>query len=346
METRTTQSLLMAGLLASASIGTVKAEEIKPLPSPAPVEAKAPAIDFEMMKRPIASPAIVEKKTARAKKQEDAAAPVPGAVTVSGLVDTYFSVNARAPRSAANGPAGNIPFPSGESINVDNTARFFDVNDREISLSLVELNVSRTPSKSFNFGLTGTFTFGDSARLFHATEPGGTSSWSFLHNLFITYNAKIAKHDVAIDFGKFASPFGLEVLESVNNDNYSRAFDFWYGVPFYHLGLRATTALNSVVTVQGGIVNGWNDAADSNNAKTVYAQFTLKPSPVFTQTISYIGGWKGPEHTECWLRRMAAAASQPICWTLPQSGKLVRRPSSPAGPLTDRRLEISKGSDN
>ncbi len=302
METRTRTSMLLMCLLVGATATALQAEETTPAATPAAIPSRLSKLGFKTPKfdlkvKTITSSPLVKQDPPKAeeKKAEPASppAPEPGAVTVSGLVDVYYSINARAPRTAANNPVGAIGFPDGGSVTYDNTARFFDITDRDPSFSLGEINVSRTPSKSFNFGVTGTFTFGDSARLFHATEPGGTSSWSFLTNLFLTYNTKIAKHDVAIDFGKFVSPFGLEVLESVNNDNYSRAFDFWYGVPFYHTGLRATGNINPKLTLQLGLVNGWNDVADSNNAKTVYGQLTYKPNAKFTQTLAYIGGLEG-----------------------------------------------------
>ena len=220
--------------------------------------------------------------------------PKPGEVTVSGLLDWYFGYNARAPRAPGGGRYDtSIITPSGETLARDNYGLFFNGTDRQPGFNLGEINITRTPSPSFPLGVTATLTFGDAARLFHATEPGGTSSYSMLHNLYVTKTFSVLNRDVAVDFGKFASPFGTEVLEATANDNYSRAFTFWYGVPFYHLGLRATTNLTPKITFQAGLVNGWNDVADSNDAKTLYAQFVLKPNPRFTQVIGFIGGSEG-----------------------------------------------------
>jgi hypothetical protein len=236
------------------------------------------------------APALSGKKQDEKKedKKEDAAS-TEGVVTTSGLLDWYYGVNFRGKPQGTPG----IVTPSGETIGVDNFARYFDINANTPSFSLGLLNINRSAGKGFPLGVTATFTFGDSARLFHATEPGGTSSYSMLHNLFLTYNTKILGKDVAIDFGKFASPFGSEVLESSNNDNYSRAFTFWYGVPFYHAGLRATVPLSNKITLQAGLTNGWNNVADDNGAKSPYLQFTIKPNPRFTQIIGWIGSREG-----------------------------------------------------
>ena len=221
------------------------------------------------------------------------ASPEPGAVTITGLLDIYYGVNARAPRAANGGPFTAIATPSGETINSDNFGEFFNINDREPSFSLGEINISRTEGKGFPLGVTATLTFGDSARLYHATEPGGTSSWQTLHNLYVSKSYPFFGRTASVDFGKWATPIGLEVLESSNNDNYSRAFNFWYGVPFYHAGLRTTVPITPKLTAQVAVVNGWNNVADDNNAKTVYGLLTLKPNPRVTANFSVIGGAEG-----------------------------------------------------
>lgn len=228
-----------------------------------------------------------------AKAQDAPEAPKEGEVTITGLLDFYFGWNARAPRAANGARFFPITTPSGEVINSDNFGLFFNINDRQPGFSLGEVNITRTPGKGFPLGLTATLTFGDSARLFHATEPGGTSSWQTLHNLYLTKNFTVGGRDIAVDFGKWASPFGVEVLESPANDNYSRAFNFWYGVPFYHLGIRATTNLSPSLTAQGGLVNGWNNVADDNDAKSIYTQFVWKPNTRLTGVLSWIGGLEG-----------------------------------------------------
>lgn len=221
------------------------------------------------------------------------AAPEPGTVTMTGLLDWYYSINTRAPGGSAAGQFAPNITPSGDTIRQDNFGLYFANRDRNPMLTLGELNITRTPGKGLPLGLTATLTLGDSARLFHATEPGGTNSYYPFHNLYFTATPKLFGRDVAVDFGKWASPFGIEVLESNLNDNYTRALTYWYGVPFYHLGVRATMPLTSTLTLQGALVNGWNNVADDNNAKTIYAQLTWKPSPKFTQILGWIGGLEG-----------------------------------------------------
>lgn len=221
------------------------------------------------------------------------AGPAPGTVSYSGLLDWYFGVNARAPRSAAGGPFASIVTPSGETIGVDNFGRTFDINDRDPSFSLGELNISRTPGKGFPLGVTATLTVGDTARIVHANEPGGTSSWQTIQQLYLTYTPHVLGRDVAIDFGAFVTPFGQEVIESSSNDEYSRGFLFQYAIPFYHAGLRFGFPVTNQLSFLGGIVNGWNNIADDNNGKSLFAQLSWKPNAKFTGVLSFMGGPEG-----------------------------------------------------
>ncbi|GDX40017.1 hypothetical protein LBMAG21_03090 [Armatimonadota bacterium] len=220
-------------------------------------------------------------------KKEEPTGPKPGEVTITGLLDWYYGVNTKAP--------GHTPYvtPSGDTINIDNLGRAFDIKDRQPGFSLGELNITRAPGKGLNLGLTATLTIGDTGRLVHATEPGGTANYAALQQLYVTGSPKILGHDLTVDAGVFATPFGYEVIESSNNDNYSRSFNFALGVPLYHAGVRATTTLNPKWSLQAGLVNGWNNIADDNNAKSIYAQLTYKAGTKFTNILGWMGGAEG-----------------------------------------------------
>ena len=223
------------------------------------------------------------------------AGPAPGSVTVTGLVDIYYGVNGRAPSGPGKSPFTGVTTVGspGEFIGIDNAGRAFDINDRTPSLSLGEVNIVRTANKSFPIGITATLTFGDTARLVHANEPGGTSSWQTLQQLYFSKTSHFWGRDFTFDFGKFVTPFGNEVIESSSNDNYSRSFGFVYAIPFYHAGIRATVPLTNQLSLATGIVNGWNNVADDNNGKSAFGQLTWKPNSHFTGILTYMGGPEG-----------------------------------------------------
>ncbi|MFC1642444.1 porin, partial [Myxococcota bacterium] len=43
---------------------------------------------------------------------------------------------------------------------------------------------------------------------------------------------------LSLEFGKFDTPYGVEVAESQDNANYTRGVLYWLGQPLFHTGLR------------------------------------------------------------------------------------------------------------
>ena len=89
------------------------------------------------------------------------------------------------------------------------------------------------------------------------------------------------------------TPFGVEVIESASNDNYSRGFLFTYAIPFYHTGIRASAPLSNTLTILGELVNGWNNSTDDNGAKSLIAQLIWKPTAKWTHSLTFMGGSEG-----------------------------------------------------
>ena len=76
---------------------------------------------------------------------------------------------------------------------------------------------------------------------------------------------------LTIDFGKFVTTAGAEVIEANKNWLYSRSILF-FNIPLLHTRSRAPTyKVNDMLSLQASVVNGWNDvgiAPDINADKT------------------------------------------------------------------------------
>ena len=211
------------------------------------------------------------------KKAEPAApvaptGPAPGTVSYSGLLDGSYQLNFQRQNP--------------------NATRAFDYHNN-FALSLAEINVTRTAGKGLPIGLTGTFTLGDTPPVVQATEPGNRDGFKNIQQLYATYTPHVLGRDVAIDFGKFVTPFGVEVIESTSNDNWSRGLNFFYAIPFYHVGLRVATPISKKINFTGGLVNGWNNARDDNNAKSFFISLAWNPDAHFSGIFNYMGGAEG-----------------------------------------------------
>jgi hypothetical protein len=260
-------------------------------PNASPNINQAPAQQAATPAQPTQQPAPAQPPT---QPPTTPSGPKPGSWSISGLLDFYYSINFRNPRgSDPSSPyypaASGVPLASGGFIKVDNALRFNDINNRGITFSLGELDLVRSEDKKLPIGAHITLTTGEEPLIFHATEPGNPYAWENFHNLYIYHTFDVAKHDVEVDTGIWASPFGLEVIENPQDDNYSRGILFVLS-PFYHAGIRAKSNLTPKVSLEFAVVNGWNDVANDTGVLDEYFQFVIKPDARFTQIVSFIGG--------------------------------------------------------
>lgn len=173
----------------------------------------------------------------------------------SAYLDGYYGYN-------FNRPAGRA-----------NQLRNFDVGSNQFNLNYAEVVLER-PVEPLGFRLD--LGFGQAADLVHATEPSGIGVFRHLQQAYVSYKAPVGK-GLQLDFGKYVTWLGSEVIETGSNWNYSRSLLFAYAIPYYHFGLRATYPVASNLTIGGGIVNGWNNVSDNNTGKTYAGQVTWAP---------------------------------------------------------------------
>jgi len=103
-----------------------------------------------------------------------------------------------------------------------------------------------------------------------------------------------------IDFGKFVTPHGAEVIETKDNLNYSRVPLFTYAIPFYHFGLGASYAFNDQYSLTGYAVNCWINIIDNNAGKTYGATLGWNPTKKWSFTQNYMAGLEMPNDNSKW----------------------------------------------
>jgi hypothetical protein len=191
--------------------------------------------------------------------------------TFTGTIDGYWSYNF------------NKATVGGDRVN---NFRAFDFRAETFSLNYGELAVDYKPD---NVGIHVDFGFGDAANAVHAAEPAGQNLWRHIQQAYVTGTTG----NFTVDFGKFVTPIGAEVIETKDNWNYSRGLLFTLAIPFYHFGGRATYAVNDKVSLAGYVVNGWDNVKDNNTAKSVGFVGTFKPSSKFTLVTNVLVGKEG-----------------------------------------------------
>ena len=167
--------------------------------------------------------------------------------------------------------------------------RNFDVNHNTFNLNYAEVAIGKPTSDVSRAGFRLDVGAGDTADLVNAFEPGGTDYLKYVQQGYVSYLAPIGK-GLSVDFGKFVTPHGAEVIETKDNFNYSRGLLFALAIPYYHTGFRLGYAVSDKVSVTGYLVNGWNNVRDNNDAKTAGASVAFKPTGRLTFTQAYMAG--------------------------------------------------------
>jgi hypothetical protein len=240
-------------------------------PPPPPAEAAPPP--------PAAPPPVVTPEAAPPAPMAPPPAPAPAPAaapagpspkfTFNGLVDTYwmYLFNPASGASSINPPVGRI---------FDNSSNSFN-----LALAKMSMNAALDPvTLQLDIG------YGQDAAVVNGVPGSG--------QLLIeqAYGEIALPGNLTLDFGKFVTTAGAEVIEAKSNWLYSRSFLFGI-IPFVHTGVRANLKINDMVTVQASLVNSYGSAfsdPDNNAWKTFGASISLTLNPMVTLIgTTYIG---------------------------------------------------------
>jgi hypothetical protein len=167
--------------------------------------------------------------------------------------------------------------------------RSFDINHNQFSLSYAEVAIAKTVSDTSRAGFRLDFGAGDTATVVNSFEPGDPEFMRHVQQAYVSYLIPAGK-GITLDFGKFVTPHGAEVIEAPANYNYSRGILFGYAIPFYHMGARFAYPATDKVTLTGYVVNGWNNVHDNNDGKTVGGTVAVTATDKITFIQSYMVG--------------------------------------------------------
>lgn len=191
-----------------------------------------------------------------------------GPMDISGLIDGYYSYNANRPSDAANGQLNDL----------------YNFNDKTDQFNLAEarLTLNHDPDP---VGAHVDLVFG---RVNTLVNGGSHDNLDYLEQAFVSLKPPKAK-GLELDFGKFVTSAGAEVIESKDNWNYSRSILFAWAIPYYHFGLRSSMPVSKTDTVGVQIVNGWNNVTSNNGGVTVGLTNALV-KPKYSWFVNYYTG--------------------------------------------------------
>ena len=204
----------------------------------------------------------------------------PASLNLKAFVDGYYNYNFNQPRPRVS------------------SLRAFDGPSNQFALNLIELTLAKSPdATNSRLGFNLTLGYGNAMNVVNSTDPGGLGFAQYLKEAYFSYLAPVGK-GLLVDFGKFVTQHGAEVIESKDNWNYSRGLLFTYAIPFYHFGLRAKYAFSDKYQVTGYLVNGWNNIVDNNTGKTLGVQVGWNPTKKLAVVQNYMLGPEQPANNQ------------------------------------------------
>jgi hypothetical protein len=198
-------------------------------------------------------------------------------IKIEGMVDAYYSYRFQ-----------------GTSADQTNELRIFDTLNNKFSLGFAKVAISM-PTEPVGFRLD--VGFGPTAALIASDlAVANTPGYVALQAIEQAYASVKLGGLVTLDFGKFVTSAGSEVIEANNNWLQSRSINFGYAIPFAHTGIRASLPIGDMLTLQASIVNGWDSLYTSNKFKTFNLSAALNVAA--TGTSVFVNLYTGPQTTD------------------------------------------------
>ena len=285
MMIRRTLALRAGAMLASAMITGVAAAPAAAQENSRPLARALKNISFVTVAR--ASDAAAEAQ-APAAPADNPVLKFFAATELTGFVDTYYAYNFNTPKTACATVGG---------VAVFNCLHNFDVTHNTFSLNLAEVALEKKPTTDSRGGFRVDLDYGPAAAMVAAFDPAGVDVAQHIQQAYVSYLAPAGKGTIQLDFGKFVTQHGAEVIETKDNWNYSRSLLFALAIPYYHMGVRAAYNPNDKVSLGVNISNGWNNTVENNQGKTAGFMGIFKPTGALTWTVNYMVGPEAPEGT-------------------------------------------------
>ena len=174
-----------------------------------------------------------------------------------------------------------------------NEQRIFDQKANSFLIDLAQIQFAKeAPLGGVGYKLK--VSFGETAKYIHSAGLGDPGDVVDLTEAYANYVAPLGS-GLKVQFGKFVTYHGAEVIEARDNFNYSRSFLFNYAIPFTHTGFLAGYTFSPAFTANLYVVNGWDVTNDNNKGKTFGTSFVVTPIAPLTMNF---GLMYGPEQSD------------------------------------------------
>ena len=191
---------------------------------------------------------------------------------------------------------------TGAGRGATNELRFYDF-DEGYTFNMAEFSIKKDPSEKYWWGYGLVVTAGLDAQKNHSLGifRGSNDTFPFrnthkydLQEAYVSFLIPIGD-GLTVKGGKFVTLLGYEVIESPNNLNFSRGYLFSLAIPLTHTGGLLSYTFSEQFSVTAGVVLGWDNSRDNNDAVSYTGQFALTPIKDLTANLNWV---VGPEQTD------------------------------------------------
>jgi len=198
-------------------------------------------------------------------------------ITFGGFLDTSYTWSSNRPKTPSN-----------------ITGRYFDKDHNKVVFNAFHMFVEK-PEKDWGVGFRISGDFGRAGELLREATFWGTrlqdEPSAELREAYLTTTIPLGE-GIGVKGGLFVTTLGTEILPNPGayNDNISRSFLFNFGIPLRHLGLLFSYPVHKVLSINAGVVTGWDAVNDNNNQPSGMIGFSFTPIDQFGLVSSFIYG--------------------------------------------------------
>ena len=188
-----------------------------------------------------------------------------------------------------NGNASSLTGVPGDP-GEENNLRVFDHKANSFGLDLAQIVFAKDPTVGA-IGYKVKISAGETAKFIHSTGLVSSAADDPIDITegYLSYVAPLGK-GLRIDFGKYVTYHGAEVIEAIDNPNYSRSLLFNYAIPFTHTGVKVSYPFADTLTATFHVVNGWDNSTDNNKAKSYMLNIGYTPAEQLVLVVNYMTG--------------------------------------------------------
>jgi hypothetical protein len=161
----------------------------------------------------------------------------------------------------------------------------FNLNHNTFELDAAKLEIGKPLGGPGSAGFQLDLLFGANNLILCGGSGTNADTNVCVQEAYLSYNW----NDIALQFGKWETLLGAELIDSPYNNHISHGVLFTWAIPLVHNGLLVSGSLSEEIGWAAGVVNGFNNVTDYGDNKGILGQVSYDAEPLFVSFQTFIG---------------------------------------------------------